>query len=569
MSPGASTPRIVVVALVVLTALASAVGCSDSGPTTVDYAVDARVDSYNANTVDGNASGVLMALTRVLPGFSYLGAQGQVTPDRDVGTVSVQPGDTLTLRYQFTPTAVFSDGQQLDCDDLVLAWAAMSGRFPGFTPATTAGYRDITAVDCTAGAKTAIVRFAAGRAYRDWPALFGAGTLLPAHVVARTAGIDDVLGPIRRGQAGPLAKVAKAWDTGFRLAPGAIDTARFPSSGPYRMDSYSRTDGLVLVANEKWWGDAPKVPRIVIWGRGTDVDRRLTDGAFDIADVTGGFTEGDITPSGGAATGPTTRWRPRDALGVDEVVLSQRGVFADVRTRRAFASCVPRDALARQFGQGAQMWNMRVLAPADDLAAQINNEFGRDYARPDPNRARGLLDEVAQSGSGEAGTAASVRVRVGFIAPTPRFERMVTAIADSCRAAGITVVPAGGEQITPGALGRSVDALLVSGGAGFAASGALDPARDAYQVRGGDPLDLPDFTNPQVNDAVDQLATVDLGADRLQLVRTIENGAWTDMPSIPLFASPRVQRWNARVANVIPGLARNGTGWNMDRWSIS
>ena len=73
----------------------------------------------------------------------------------------------------------------MDCDDLLLALAAMSGRFPGFTPATTAGYRDVRHVDCRAGAKTATVVFAAGRVYRDWLSLFGAGTLLPAHVVAR------------------------------------------------------------------------------------------------------------------------------------------------------------------------------------------------------------------------------------------------------------------------------------------------------------------------------------------------------------------------------------------------
>ncbi len=566
MTPPSGTPaRIVSAVFAVVAVLGIVVGCSDDGPATINYVVDARIDTYNANTVDGNASGVLMATTRVLPGFSYLGAQGQVTPDRDVGTVSPVAGDTLTLRYQFAPAAAFSDGQQLDCDDLVLAWAAMSGRFAGFTPATTAGYRDITAVDCAAGEKAATVHFAAGRAYRDWASLFGAGTLLPAHVVGRIAGSTDVVGAVRRNDAPALAKIAKAWDTGFDLAPGDIDATRFPASGPYRVDHYSRADGLVLVANEKWWGDAPKVSRIIIWGRGTDVDRRISDDAFDIADVTGGFVNNDLAPAGGAVTGPSATWRPRDALGVDEVVLSSGGVFADVRARRAFASCVPRDGLARQFGQGAQMWNMRVLAPADDLAAQINNEFGREYARPDLGRARSLLDEIAtETGSGTP----AIRVRLGFVAPTPRFEQMASTIAERCRDAGVTVVAADSPDITPGALGRSVDALLVSGGVGFAASGALDPARDAYQVRGGDPLDLPDFRSPPVSEAVDQLATVDLGADRLQLVRTIENGAWTDLPSIPLFASPRVQRWNQRVANVIPGLARNGTGWNMDRWAI-
>ena len=105
-------------------------------------------------------------------------------------------------------------------------------------------------------------------------------------------------------------------------------------------------------------------------------------------------------------------------------------------------------------------------------------------------------------------------------------------------------------------------------GASFAAAGAQDPTRDAYQLRGDDPLDLSDFSNPQVNRAVDDLAVADLDSDRLGLVRTIENGAWAQVPSIPLFAAPRVYRWKDRANNVVAGLGRNGTGWNMDRWVL-
>ncbi|NED61009.1 ABC transporter substrate-binding protein, partial [Streptomyces sp. SID10244] len=102
----------------------------------------------------------------------------------------------------------------------------------------------------------------------------------------------------------------------------------------------------------------------------------------------------------------------------------------------------------------------------------------------------------------------------------------------------------------------------------FAAAGSADPSRDAYQLRGGDPLNLGGFQDPDVSAAVDRLAVADLAADRLDLVRTIENAAWAAVPSIPLFAAPRVQRWGGGVGNVIAGLGRNGTGWNMDRWTV-
>lgn len=531
-------------------------GCGDDGPPTITYVVDARIDTYNANTVDGNAGGALMATTRLLPGFSYLGAQGQVTPDRDIGAVTPVAGPALTLRYDVTPQATFSDGHALACDDLMLAWAAMSGRVPGgFAPATTAGYRDIERVDCRPGAKTATVTFARGRAYSDWLALFGAGTLLPAHVVANLAGVANVVDPIRTGDRSALTKIAQAWNAGFALAPGPLDKARFPSAGPYRIDGYSASDGLVLVANDKWWGDAPAAPRLVV--RGTSAQQRTPGGDADVADVTAGISTDEIMP-GQAATQPLPQ--PDRALAVESIVLSQRGVLADVRARRAFASCVPRDLLARRFGQGAQMWNLRVLAPADNLAGQLNGSFGRAYLRADISRAKGLVDEIRGSGAGP------VRVRIGYLAPTPRWQRMVSTITESCRAAGVEVVDAGSSDIHPGALGRDVDALIVADGASFAAAGAADPSRDAYQLYGGDPLNLGNYDNSQVSAAIDELAVSDVASDRLRLVRTIENAAWAGLPSIPLFASPRVRRWGARVDNVVPGLGRNGTGWNMDRW---
>ncbi|WLP92945.1 ABC transporter substrate-binding protein [Gordonia sp. NB41Y] len=556
-----------VTACAAVTGLASA--CGEDMPPTVNYVVDADISSYNANSVDGNADGVLMATTRVLPGFSLLGNAGQVTPDRDIGTVTPEPGNRLTLRYEFTPQAAFSDGQPLDCDDLVLAWAAMSGRYPGFTPATTAGYRDIDDVACNPGDKAATVTFAAGRDYRDWLSLFGAGTLLPAHVVARTAGIGDVIAPIRSRNAPTVKKIAAAWNTGFDLKPGPIDTATFPASGPYRIDRYSISEGLVLVRNDAWWGDRAATDRVVVWGRGSDPARRLSEGGHDVVDVTAGMIpQDDDTDTGTAAVNASATGAPGDALGVEGLVLSGKGVFGDVRVRRAFASCVPRDALARQFGQGAQMWNLRTLAPADDLAGSLNGEFGRQYLRPDLERTRTLLADAA--GTADDGTArpAARTVRIAYLAPTPRWQQMVTAIGESCKRAGITVTDVSSDTIAPGALGTAADALIVANGASFAAAGAADPIRDAYQLRGGDPLDLGSYRNADATRAIDELAVASLESERLGLVRTIERAAWDQVPSIPLFASPRVHRWNDRVGNVVAGLGRNGTGWNMDRWVL-
>ena len=84
----------------------------------------------------GAASGGPQAFARVLTGFNYHGPDGQVVGDRDFGTISVAGRAPLVLDYQINDNAVYSDGKPITCDDMVLAWAAQSGRFPGSTPPT-------------------------------------------------------------------------------------------------------------------------------------------------------------------------------------------------------------------------------------------------------------------------------------------------------------------------------------------------------------------------------------------------------------------------------------------------
>ena len=101
----------------------------------------------------------------MLTGFGYHGPDGQI-----VARPRLRHGrpwsdaSPLLLDYQIADNAVYSDGKPVTCDDMVLAWAAQSGRLPGFDAATRAGYTDIATVDCTPGQKKARVTFAADRA---------------------------------------------------------------------------------------------------------------------------------------------------------------------------------------------------------------------------------------------------------------------------------------------------------------------------------------------------------------------------------------------------------------------
>ena len=126
-------------AAAVTVALACAVtltSCSGSPASEINYAVDGTLTTYNTNTVAGAASGGPQAFARVLTGFDYHGPDGQIVGDHDFGTISVVGRAPLVLDYVINDKAVYSDGKPVTCDDLVLAWASQSGRFPASTPRT-------------------------------------------------------------------------------------------------------------------------------------------------------------------------------------------------------------------------------------------------------------------------------------------------------------------------------------------------------------------------------------------------------------------------------------------------
>ncbi|GAA1464076.1 ABC transporter substrate-binding protein [Williamsia maris] len=541
---------------IVAAVIAGVTSCSGaSEPDGIDYVTDATLSTYNSASTAGSSGGALMAFTRTLGGFSYLGPDGRVVADPDVGTATVVPGDPdrLVVRYDVNPAATFSDGSALDCDDLVLAWAANSGRFPGFAPATTAGYRDIDTVDCADGQRSATVTFAADRPYRDWAALFGAGTLMPAHVAARAAGVGSVISPIRARSTGPLGAIARFWNTGWDLKAGSVDEKLFPSAGPYRLTSVTRDGAVQLEANPRWWGEAPQEKAITVWPRGSAGSSVLADDDAEVVDVATGTyesTDGASTSTTTPTVGqPATQQDPGPA--VDQLVFATTGVFADPATRRAVAACVPRDRLAADFGYGADPWNLHLIGPGDVAAAELNAQYGSDFARVDIPRARGALGR-------------EITVRIGFVEPDARRAAMIAAIAESCSAAGVRV------QAVPQArptFDAGVDALVLTTGSSTAASGALDPTRDSYAFVAGDPADIDRFVDPQVSAAINRLAVSDDEELRLNLVRSVENALWTKLPALPLFATPRTRGGSAEMTAAVPGVARSGTGWNMDRWS--
>lgn len=547
-------------------------GCSsESQVPSIGYAVDNVITTYNGNTAEGAFSAAAQAFPRVLTGFSYTGPQGGTLMDTDYGTASVVPGEALTIQYRLDPAGVYSDGIPTSCEDMALAWAARSGKFtrtnddgdqvPMFDAASTAGYSDIERVDCQPGSKDAKVVFRPGRGFAEWKSLFGATELLPAHVATRVAGVANIVSVLQSGDNDELARIADFWNNGWKLTPDQLDLSLLPSSGPYRVESFSAEDGLVLVANERWWGNAPATPRIVLFGRNNDVKAKIEANAVEVLDI-GAKSVGDLDLAGFDASNEPSR-------SSEQLMLATSGVFQSVDARRAFALCVPRKKLFDELGHpdynrtqglGSGVLNARTVQSDTLIYGPVAAAEGGKYSNADVPGSTAALAAAGEQ---------NPTVRIGYTAPDERRAQTVRVIAEACRDAGITVQDVSSPQFTPLALrDGQVDALL--GGTasveGPAGSGVNTDA--LVSLRGGAGINYSKFDNPRYNDLVDQLLTNGAGDVQMRLSSEAEALLWSEMPSIPLFDSPRTFAFADGLASGVVNPTKAGAGWNMDRWVL-
>ncbi|MGL6233860.1 MAG: ABC transporter substrate-binding protein [Segniliparus sp.] len=549
-----SLPQAAALLVAVLLGCATGCGLFQGKAGVVNYFVDAKLPTYNANTALGRSSGALMAFARVLPGFGYLAPTGGAVADSDVGTAEQQTGqgEEFTVRYTFNPKATWSDGVPMTCDDLVLAWAALAGRAPGAQPASKLGYELVSQMQCAKGSKTATAVFE--RHFPNWPGLFGPGTILPSHVLAKAAGVD-VVDAVASGDQAKLQAVGKFWSTGWDFAgasgnagAGKFDPARFPASGPYRIQSVE-SGAMVLTRNERWWGDPARTERIKVWPKGfvpPVAGAQVVDiGKDSIADL---------------RLPPDLHGQTVASLGIEQFVLSVRGALASKRAREAFALCLPRAELAAKFGAGAPP-AAGALSDSQD-PWQLSPAQPARYVQPNPADAYKARDEAAKG--------QQLALRVGYLAPDARRAALVQEVAKSCEAAGVRVTDAS-KEFDPLAPGKGqFDLLLTSSDLATGAGGAAGPSWDltsAAQVRSGEGENVFGYASSRVDDLVAQLALAEKEDDRVGLLAQAQNALWDDLPVIPLFAQPRLVSWSEGLSGVIPGATACATGWNMDKWS--
>ncbi|MDT9593888.1 ABC transporter family substrate-binding protein [Nocardioides zeae] len=538
--------------------------------------------SFNNNSAAGNldTNSKIAYLTR--SSFIYVDDELNIVPDEGFGTVEVESEDPLTVTYTVNEGIEWSDGEPVDADDLMLAWAVQSGYYDDATidPATgevSGGTSYFTYAGDTAGLGLTelpevgedgrSVTLTYTEPYADYE-LVDLGIDLPAHVVAEGAGTtsEEMLEAFQstpRGnadapaEANPTIKaVADFWNTGFDVTSLPDDESLFLSSGPFIVDSWDAGESMTLVKNENYGGDREVSYDSVVVRFIGDANAQVTalrNGEVDIISPQPSADTLDTLESIETAT-----VEQGDQFSYDHLDLNFGSeVFADPTVREAFMKIVPRqqilDSIVTPLNPEAAILDSQIFFPGQEGYDEAAGSNGSDaYAEPDIAGAQELL----------AGRTPTVRVL--YNTENPNRVDAFTLLQQNAAEAGFVIEDLGSPDWSSLLPGGDYDASIfgwISSGVGVAGVPQIFGTGGGGNYNG--------YSNPEADALMDELIVTLDRDEQIALQTEIDSTLWADFYGLPLFASPGVLAYGERVTGPAYYPGQTGAVWNFWEWELS
>lgn len=561
---------------------ASGSAAAGGGNGTITFAAEQEWYAYNPDTTSGNATANQVPLNQVLRGFSYVDNKGNLQRDTDFGTFEKTSDSPLTVKYTFNDKAVWSDGTPIDCADFLLGWAASSGYFnkdgtvnqPNQVPAnptylfdaaSTTGLNQTQKPTCNDGDKSVTLTYATP--FVDWQAAIATSagaSLMPAHVVAKAAGIDNagLIKAIETDDFATLTKAADFWNGGpwvLDKAKGLPDASLIPSSGPYYVAAWDPGQSVTLKANPKWWGTPAKTDTVVL--RFIDQSQQVSALASGEVDIIEPQPNPD-TNAALAALGNSVNTQFGSQFTYEHMDLSVKNGFANEKLREALFKCAPRqqivDNLIVPSNPDAKLLNSLMVMDFQQGYDQIAAASGfENYATVDIDGAK-----AAYQASGEA---PGKTIRVIHIDPNPRRTNEVALLKASCDPVGFNIqdVPLSSDKFGPTLSAGDYDIALFA----WAGSGLLGSIAPQYLSTGEQ--NYSGWNDPQMDQALNGLNTLTDPSQALPLLTTVDQRLAANYYSFPIFTFPGVQAAKADITGSELNAGQTQGTWNMQDWARS
>lgn len=366
------------------------------------YVTNSPLTTVNAATETGYYERVQQLSARVYPGIFLIDSHNQRVPNTDMGTASATTDNSGDISVTYNLTATYSDGEPFTCVDF------LASKVLGYQPLTS----QIDKLDCTSPTTQFTMTMRPGTGSR-WQELFGAGTIMPAHILAAKAGLSmDQLIDELNDETADHGSLINLWNSLFDL--NNYDPATFVSYGPYVVTGVNAQGSgrrISLGINSHYHGEAPLESSIEVYSAGALPDSNKDIFAAD-SDATLSWLDRDKNSGDYALTAESGSL-------IDELIFTNTtsGTFSDLSNRQALAACIDRDAVAKASGDAA---GVKVSAVSSRLVAADSALVG-DVDTP-------------QFQTKNLGT-----VRVASYGDSARMKAMIEAMNSSCSPTGTTI----------------------------------------------------------------------------------------------------------------------------------
>ena len=549
--------------------------------TAVNIAWNQPFYSYNTESITGNATANSVITYLMKSGFNYYDEELNLVQDESFGTYEVTSEDPLVVEYTFADTATWSDGVPVSPADLLLEWAAQSGKFNNVEQefdeegnvtnqeAVDAGiYFDaadpgVALIEETPEIDGQSIALTYSKPFADWEVAIDVN--LPAHVVGmRALDIADaeeaaqaVVEAIESEDTEALAAISKVWSNDFNYTDLPEDEGLALSNGAYVMTAMEADQFVTLKANEEYQGE-----------RGASIETVTVRWNGDAMGQVQALQNGEVDLISPQATADVLT-ALEDLEGI-EILSSDEGTYEHVdlqfanggpfdpatyggnadtakAVRQAFLKTIPRqqivDSLIVPLNPNAEVRSSYTSVPGSPFYDTIVAENGMDeqYGEPDIAGATQLL-----SGAGVAGP---INVRLLFDPENPRRQNEYELIAASAREAGFEVVPYEVQTDWGTDLSNATsfyDAALF----GWQSESTAVTESDA-NYRTGATNNFYGYSNPEVDALFDELQVETDPARQEEILADVEAHLVEDAFGVTIFQFPGVTAWNtANISNV-------------------
>ena len=327
-------------------------------------------------------------------------------------------------------------------------------------------------------------------------------------------------------------------ETGFKPT-GTYGTEHPTGTGPFKFESWTRGDRLVMVKNDDYWGDKAKIDKLIF--------RPIADNAARLQALQSGELQGydlvepqDVPTIEGESD---LQLLDRPAFNVGYVTINQKvKPFDQIEVRQAVAAGLDRESVVNNFYGGRGEVAKEFMPPS--LEGYSDNVETYTY---DPAKAKSLLQKAG----------VKIPLTVDFWYPTdisrpymPDPKRNFEAFAASLNKSGFKVVPHSAPW-SPDYVGR------VDGGTAGALNligwtGDYGDPDNFIGVFFQQPTDQFGFTNEEITNTLNKAETETDAAKRTELYKEANEEIMRFLPGVPYVHTKPALAFRSNIKGYVP-----------------